>query len=80
MSGSTKYYKGQYFLAFYDKDGEWMKYMFDNIRDILRFQKKALTRQNISRVSVEIYRALRTDSHLTRFLTGEWLRVYMIDI
>lgn len=72
------FYKGQYFLVFYDKTDEYLQYMFDNVRDILKFMNKPLTRTNINQVNVELYRALKSINHFTRFLTGEVLRVYMI--
>lgn len=72
------FYKGQYFLVFYDKTDEYFQYMFDNVRDILKFMDKPLTRTNINQVNVELYRALKSINHFTRFLTGEVLRVYMI--
>ena len=75
----TQHYKGQYLIVFYDKHDEELRYTFDNVREILEFQKKAITRTNINLVNVEIYRALKTKEHFTRFLTGEILRLYIID-
>lgn len=78
--GTHKLYKGRYFIVFYDKTDERLKYMFDNVRDILTFQKKQHTRDNVNRVNVEIYRALKSKEHFTTFLTKkEVLRVYIID-
>ena len=71
-------YKGRFFLVFYDKHDEELKYMFDNVRDILKFMGKEVTRVNVNRVNVELYRALSSKEHFCRFLTGEMLRVYMI--
>lgn len=71
-------YKGRFFLVFYDKHDEELKYMFDNVRDILKFMGKEVTRLNVNRVNVELYRALSSKEHFCRFLTGELLRVYMI--
>lgn len=76
----TKLYKNKYIIAFYDKQGERFKYSFDNIRAILHFMNKSVTRQNINVVNNEIYKALKTSTHLTRFLTGEPLTLYIIDI
>lgn len=75
---SQKLYKDKYFLVFYDKTDEELMYMFDNVRDILKFMGKSLTRQNINQVNVEIYRALSSKEHFCRFLTGEVLRIYII--
>ena len=71
-------YKGRFFLVFYDKSDENLKYMFDNVRDILKFMGQEVTRLNVNRVNVELYRALSSKEHFCRFLTGEVLRVYII--
>lgn len=76
--GTFRLYKGSYFIVFYDKTDEYLKYMFDNARDILKFMGKAITRKNVNIVNNELYKALKTDTHFTRFLTGEVLRVYII--
>lgn len=77
-SGSFKQYRGKFFIVFYDKTDEWLKYMFDNVRDILTFMKRPITRQNVNIINNELYRALKTDTHFTRFLTGEVLCVHII--
>lgn len=78
--GPHSLYKGKYFITFYDKTDEKLCYIFDNIREILAFQKKPATRENVNRINVELYRALRSEEHFTTFLTkGEVLRVYIID-
>lgn len=71
-------YKGRFFLVFYDKSDENLKYMFDNVRDILKFMGQEVTRLNVNRINVELYKALSSKEHFCRFLTGEVLRVYMI--
>lgn len=71
-------YKDKYFLVFYDKTDEELLYLFENVRDILKFMGREITRQNINIINVELYRALRSTEHFCRFLTGEVLRVYMI--
>lgn len=78
-TGTYKKYKGKYFVVFYDKTGEDFKYAFDNVREILQFQGKEITRQNVNLVNVELYRALRSENHLTTFLTGKTLSVWIID-
>lgn len=77
--GPRKFYKGRYFIVFYDKTDEVLEHMFDNVREILKFQKKEITRQNVNLINVELYRALRTKEHITKFLTGEVMRVYIIE-
>lgn len=78
--GPHSKYKGKYFIVFYDKTGEELLYMFDNAREILQFQGKPATRQNINYVNVRLYRALKTDTHFVTFLTGEVMTVYIFDI
>ena len=75
----SKLYKQKYFIVFYDKTDTNLKYMFDNVEEILKFQQKEITRQAKNLINVELCRALKTDSHFTRFLTGEVLRVYIIE-
>lgn len=73
-------YKGKYFIAFYDKNDERLLYIFDNVREILKFQKKPITRTNINLTNVNIVRALKRNSHSTSFLTGELMYIYIFDI
>lgn len=77
--GTQKLYKGHYFIVFYDKHDESLKYMFDNVREILRFMGEEVNKTNVNRINVELYRALKTRKHFVKFLTGELLRVYIID-
>ena len=76
--GTYKLYKGEFFIVFYDKNDEYLMYMFDNARDILVFMDKPITRANVNLINNELYKALKTPTHFTRFLTGELLRVYII--
>lgn len=72
-------YKGKYFIVFYDKTDEHLLYMFNNVKEILDFKKKEVNRNNIILVNVELYRALKSEFHFTRFLTGDVMRVYIIE-
>ena len=76
--GSHKYYKGKFFIVFYDKSDEYLQYMFDNVREILEYLGKPITRQNVNIINNELYRALRSETHFTRFLNNQILRVYII--
>ena len=78
--GPHCYYKGRFFIVFYDEKDERLQYMFDNVREILKFQQKDFSRSNVNRVNVEIYLALRRKGHQTRFLNGQLLRLYLIDL
>ena len=77
---ADKFYKNKGFLAFYDEQGENILYMFDNVRQILEFQRKPATKGNVNLLNVELYRALRSDTHNIKFLTGEKMKVYVIDV
>lgn len=79
-SRTRKYYKGKFFIVFYDKDDEVLEEMFDNVRDILKYQKREVNRKNVNMINVEIYLALRRKGHFTRMLDGRLLRVYLIKI
>lgn len=73
-------YKRKYCLAFYDKTGEELLYIFDNVQEILAFQGRESNAYNIRLVNVELYRALKSEEHFIKFLTGDVMRVYMIDV
>lgn len=75
-----KYYKGQYLICFYDKNDEYIRYVFDNVREILEFQGKEICRKNVWEINRSLFEALKRESHFTKLLTGEPMRVYIIDI
>lgn len=77
---NIKYYRGRYLIVFYDKTDELLLHMFNNVREILKFQKKKITRKNINLVNVELYRALKREGNFCKFLDGSTMRVYIIDM
>lgn len=77
---SKRFYRGKYFIVFYDESDEQLRYMFDNVIEILKFIGKPITTDNVKKIDIYLYRALRRRDRLCRFLTGEALRVYLIDI
>lgn len=77
---NIKYYRGRYLIIFYDKTDELLLYMFNNVREILKFQKKKITRKNINLVNVELYRALKREGNFCKFLDGSTMRVYIVDM
>ena len=79
-SGPHKYYKGKYFLIFYDKTDEIPLYIFNNVREILTFKNKEANKYTVNQINQELYRALRSEEHFVTFLTGKVMRVYMISI
>ena len=74
-----KLFKKRYLIVFYDKTDEVLLYLFDNITERLKYQGKEITQQNINNIKIDLYRALKTKEHFVRFLTGEVMRVYLID-
>lgn len=81
MRGSkNRLYKSKYVIVFYDKTDTDLLYIFDNVAEILEFQGKPLTDLNRRLVNVELCRALKTDTHFIKFLTGAVMRVYIIDV
>ena len=78
MIKPKKLYKGKYFIVFYDKNDERLLYLFDNVKEILKFQKKEINTYNARLLNIELYRALKSDEHFITFLTGEVMRVYII--
>ena len=76
----VKFYKNKYIITFYDVTDEVLLYIFDNVREILEFQNKEITRQNVNLINVELYNALQRKDNLCRFLNGEFMRVYIIDM
>ena len=47
-------YKEKYFIVFYYLDDEELLYMFDNVREICKFQGKEVTRTIINLIKIEI--------------------------
>lgn len=79
--GTHKYYKGIYSIDFYTDDAtESFLFSFNNVRDILKFQGKEITRNNVTLINTEICRALKRTSHYTRFLTGKPMRLYITSL
>lgn len=80
LPDNIRYYRGRYLIAFYDKTDELLLHVFNNVREILKFQKKKLTRKNINLINVELYRALKREGNFCKFLDGSSMRVYIIDM
>ena len=78
MIKPKKLYKGKYFIVFYDKNDERLLYIFDNVKEILKFQKKEINTYNARLLNIELYRALKSDEHFITFFTGDVMRVYII--
>lgn len=57
--GSKEYYKGQYEISFYDRNAEEFIDSFNNVREILKWLGRPITRQNINEMNVHIYKCLK---------------------
>lgn len=77
-----KLYKNKYALSFYDLNGEDFRYLFYNVKEILKFQKKPITQKNVQKMNITIYNVLKKgkENNICRFLTGEKLRLYLVDM
>lgn len=79
-SRTRRYYKGKFFIVFYDKEDEVLEHIFDNVRDILKYQNREVNRKSVNKINVELYLALKRKGHFTRMLDGRLLRVYLVKI
>jgi len=79
---TPKLYKNRYMLSFYDLDGEEFRYCFNNVKEILKFKGKPITENNVKKMNIIIYNVLKKgkDNNICRFLTGEKLRLYLVDM
>ena len=75
----NNYYKGKYFIAFYDKDGEEFVNCFDSVINILYFLKRPITAEEVNKMNVRITKALKYDKCVF-FLDGEPRKIFLIEI
>ena len=75
---ARQYYKGKYFLVFYDETDEELLYLFDNVNQLCDHLKLERTRRNINNLNVQLFNALRSDTHFFKMDSHEICRVYMI--
>lgn len=80
LPNNIQYYRGRYLIVFYDKTDELLLHMFNNVKEILQFQNKKITRKNINLINVELYRALKREGNFCKFLDGSTMRVYIVDM
>ena len=77
--GSEFWKQNNQFVIFYDVKNDFPVAMFDNVREILDWRKLPQTKANYDLIMVELYRALKRQSHYTEIL-GRPMTVYLIDI
>ena len=77
-----KLYKNKYLISFYSEDGEDFRYCFNNVKEILKFKKMPITEKNVRDMNITIYNILKKgkENNKCRFLTGETLRLYLVDM
>lgn len=80
----NNYYKRRYMIAFYketkEKDDERLVEIFDNSQQICKYRKLPLTQNNLLKIKVELYNALKRTPPVTRMLDGTSMKVYLIDM
>ena len=77
---SEKLYKDKYILAFYEKDDDTLKYIFNNIKEVCEKLNLEVNKRNMNKIQVDIYRSIRRPNHQTNFFRGQCLKVYIVDI
>lgn len=73
-------YKKRYMISFYGIEDDRQIYCFNNVREILEFQEREINKTNINLINVELCRALKRKKPICRFLTGQLMYVYIIDV
>lgn len=73
-------YKKKYYIVFYASDDDTFVAGFDNPIEICRYKNLEVTETNIQLVRVELYRAIKKQSHRTHMLNGKLMYVYLIDM
>lgn len=76
----TKFYKSKYCIVYYTYDEEQFVASFDNVFEICKYKKLAITDNNLQKTKVELYRALKRETHHTTMLNGKSMKVYLIDM
>jgi len=75
-----KYYKKRYMICFYDANDEFILYQFDNINQILRFQRKEVNKKNANYIAIQIYKSQQRKNHFCKFLNGQPMTCQLIDM
>lgn len=76
--GCYNLYKGHYHIAFYDKSGENFINIFSTVRDILSYQGKEITRTNVNKLNIQIFRAINWYNHRTTLLDGTMMTIWLV--
>lgn len=76
----NEYYKGRYYIAFYDATDEFVITVFNNVKQICVYKNRELNKDNINLTHVELYRALKKAECSTRMLDGSLMHIHLIDV
>lgn len=74
-----KYYKGKYFIAFYDYYSDQLYQTFNNVKEIVEYKGREMNKQNINEMNVLLGRVLM-QKEPTMFLDGKKCRVFIFDV
>lgn len=77
--GRQSLYKGRYSIVFYDRTAEEYIDAFNNVREILAYIGKEITRTSINQLNVELCRSLKSEKHYTKILNGKVMTVWLVD-
>lgn len=77
---TEKLYKNKYVIAFYERDDDTLKYVFDNLTEVCKELGLEVNRKNMNRIQVDIYRSLRRKNHQTNIFRGQCMKVYLVDV
>ena len=82
--GKDIYYKGRYYLAFYEDVGNDERYYtgFNNVIEICKYKKLEVTTTNVNIIYQALYKALKEDKekHYTTLIDNKLLSVHLIDM
>lgn len=83
--GKDIYYKGRYYLAFYedvDRDDERYYTGFNNVIEICKYKNLPVTTTNVNIIYQALYKALKDDKekHYTTLIDNKLLSVHLIDM
>lgn len=80
MRAARTFYKGSNIIAFYSADGEQLLYLFDNLREIVKFLKWEVTDENLRKIALYVWRANKGADHKVTFLDGSPMQLYIISM
>lgn len=75
-----KLFKGRYCIAFYDVKTEDLLHVFNNLKEIIKYNGEEITPKAYNFMKIGLYKALKREHHTTRMLGGVLMQVYLIDI